>query len=323
MTTLAVVLPAVIACLGTLALARSPIARRLLDRPNERSLHTEVVPRVGGIALLAGALPFAFATASPTLAILLALALLLAIVSAIDDVRALPVAVRLAAHFAAAVVASMVVIGDAVRIGTLSPLYIPLAILAIAWMANLFNFMDGSDGLAGSMAAVGFGTLGMIALGIGQVGLGTACIALASASVGFLAVNWPPARVFMGDAGAVPLGFLSGALGALGWMASAWPAWFPVMVFAPFVFDATFTLLRRLARRERVWIAHREHGYQRLVLTGWNKRKLAAWSLAAMSANAAVACAALRQSGAARYAIISVLAVAWLLLLATIERRRT
>ena len=323
MTMLAVLVPAIIAGLGTLALARSPIARRLLDRPNERSLHSEVVPRVGGIALLAGALPFAFADASPALAMVLALAVALAIVSALDDVRALPVVVRLAAHFAAASLAVYAIFGDAYRSHSVAPFILPLAVLAIAWMTNLFNFMDGSDGLAGSMAAIGFGTLGVVALGGGHADIGIACVALASASLGFLVVNWPPARVFMGDAGAIPLGFLAGAIGALGWLRSTWPAWFPVMVFAPFVFDATFTLLRRLARRERVWIAHRQHAYQRLVLTGWNKRRLAIASSAAMIANAVVACAALRQAGDARYVIISVLAAAWLLLLATIERRRT
>ena len=317
----ALVVPALVAFFGALLLARSPLARRLLDRPNERSLHTEATPRVGGIALLAGALAVAFFAATPEVAQILAIAVVLALVSAMDDARPLPVAVRLFAHALCAAAAAWVVFRASG--GSIAPAVVVAAVPAIAWMTNLFNFMDGSDGLAGSMAAVGFGTLGIVAIGGSEPALGIACLALASASIGFLGVNWPPARVFMGDAGAIPLGFLAGALGLLGFARHAWPAWLPVMVFAPFIFDATCTLLRRIARRERIWIAHRQHAYQRLVLTGWNKGRLAAWSLAAMLVDALASCAGLGQSGDAPYVIISVLAAAWLLLLAAIERRRS
>ncbi len=322
MTWLALTVPAGVAVLGALALARSPLARRLLDRPNERSLHTEATPRVGGMALLVGALPLAAWGGDETIRGLLVFAVGLAVVSAMDDARPLPVAVRLGVHALAAAGAILYLVPR--TDGTYSGLLLrATAGPAIAWMTDLFNFMDGSDGLAGSMATVGFAALGLIAFVANEPALAFACFAIASASIGFLGVNWPPARIFMGDAGAIPLGFLAGILGLLGFVRHAWPAWFPVMVFAPFVFDATFTLLRRLVRRERVWIAHRQHAYQRLVLTGWNKRRLASWALVAMIGNALVASAALRQDGAERYVIISVLAVAWLLLLAAIERRRS
>jgi len=317
----ALVVPALVAFFGALGLARSPLARRLIDRPNERSLHTEATPRVGGIALLLGALSIAAWGSDPTIRGLLVFAVALAVVSAMDDARPLPVLVRLGAHALAAVGAVLYLGSPADGAYSVFTLLV-FAVPAIAWMTNLFNFMDGSDGLAGCMGAVGFGTLGLVALTANEPALGFASLAIASANIGFLGVNWPPARVFMGDAGAIPLGFLAGVLGVLGFVRHVWPAWFPVMVFAPFVFDATFTLLRRLARRERIWIAHRQHAYQKLVLTGWNKRKLATWALVAMICNAAAACAALRQSGSERYVIISVLAVAWLLLLAAIERRR-
>jgi UDP-N-acetylmuramyl pentapeptide phosphotransferase/UDP-N-acetylglucosamine-1-phosphate transferase len=89
----------------------------------------------------------------------------------------------------------------------------------------------------------------------------------------FLKANFHPARIFLGDVGSVPLGFLAGALGALGVYRDLVPVWFPFVVFAPFFVDATVTLLRRMLRGERFWQAHREHYYQRLVQMGWGHRR--------------------------------------------------
>lgn len=95
----------------------------------------------------------------------------------------------------------------------------------------------------------------------------------------------------MGDVGSIPLGFLAGALGVSGWQAGAWPLWFPLLVFAPFVADATLTLFKRLLRRERVWQAHREHYYQRLIRMGFGHRNtaLAEYVLMAFCVAAALA----------------------------------
>ena len=161
--------------------------------------------------------------------------------------------------------------------------------LAIAWYANLYNFMDGSDGLAGGMAVIGFGAYALAAAAAGETVLATSSAVVASASLAFLVFNFPPARIFMGDVGSVPLGFLAGALGVLGWHAGAWPLWFPVAVFAPFVCDATLTLAKRLARRERVWRAHRDHYYQRLVRMGFGHRGTAWIEYAAMTGCAGAA----------------------------------
>jgi UDP-GlcNAc:undecaprenyl-phosphate GlcNAc-1-phosphate transferase len=315
-----VLVAALVTALAIALLRRTPLAWRLGDRPNERSLHTEVTPRVGGLAILVGALPLAAWYASTALALVLGAAALLAIVSLADDARSLPVAVRLPAHFAAAIVAVLVLAPDSLHDSSGWALAV-VVVCAIAWMTNLFNFMDGADGLAGGMAAIGFGTFGFVALQSGALPLAASCMALAGAAVGFLGWNLPPARVFMGDAGSIPLGFLAGALGLAGVTEAAWPWWFPLMVFSPFIVDASVTLLRRALRREPVWRAHREHAYQRLVLAGWSKRRLAAASFALMAAAAASACLALRQEATGRYAIISAWAVALLLLLAMIERR--
>jgi UDP-N-acetylmuramyl pentapeptide phosphotransferase/UDP-N-acetylglucosamine-1-phosphate transferase len=119
------------------------------------------------------------------------------------------------------------------------------------------------------MAVFGFGAYAIAAYVAAAPHLTAVCAALAAASAAFLTANLPPARIFMGDVGAIPLGFLAGALGLQGWRDGLWPLWFPLLVFAPFVCDATLTLLRRLWRRERVWQAHREHYYQRLVRMGF------------------------------------------------------
>ena len=287
--------------------------RYLVDRPNERSLHVEPTPRIGGIALIAVSLAFVACAADGPLAAIAACAFFLAVVSLVDDVRSLPVEVRLPAHLLAAAIA-VLSLGAASALGWWGA----LAAVAIAWMANLFNFMDGADGLAGGMAVIGFGAL---ALAASDAALMLAAMAIASASLGFLVHNFPPARVFMGDAGSVPLGFLAAALGVHGAASGEWPWWFPLLVFSPFIVDASVTLLRRLARGERIWKAHREHAYQRLVLSGWSRRRLAFAAYALMLASAGSALAALRAGEQARYAIILAWLAIYLVLLAAIERR--
>ena len=273
-----------LACLWVLL---SPPARRLLlDQPNARSLHEHPVPRSGGIAIAAGVAAGAAAgTAdlSHSAGITLGIALALAALSLADDIFTLPTLLRLAAHLAAAAA----VVGFLV--GIAEPLQFALLALAVAWYANLYNFMDGSDGLAGGMAVFGFGAYAWAARQAGHAALTMASGSIAVASLAFLLVNFHPARLFMGDVGSVPLGFLAGALGVLGWRDAAWPLWFPVLVFAPFVCDATLTLAKRLLRGERIWQAHKEHYYQRLVRMGFGHRGVAGIEYLAMAGCVATA----------------------------------
>jgi UDP-N-acetylmuramyl pentapeptide phosphotransferase/UDP-N-acetylglucosamine-1-phosphate transferase len=164
-----------------------------------------------------------------------------------------------------------------------------LLCLALAWLTNLYNFMDGSDGLAGGMALIGFGAYAIASAVTGHRPLLVFDVALAAAAAAFLWFNFSPARIFLGDVGSVPLGFLAGALGLVGWRDDLWPLWFPALVFAPFIADATVTLLRRLYRREKVWQAHREHYYQRLVRMGLGHRGTALLGYALMLVCAAAA----------------------------------
>lgn len=274
---LVVALAAFAVTLACLWILLSRFGRRLmLDRPNDRSLHEQPVPRSGGLAIGAGvaagvAVHAAMGDASAPmgLSVTLAVAGVLALVSLADDVVTVPTRLRLAAHL----VASGAVLGLGVRIS--DPMLFVLLMLAIAWFANLYNFMDGSDGLAGGMAVFGFGAYAWAAHQSGHAALAALGAAVAVASLAFLLVNFYPARLFMGDVGSIPLGFLAGALGVLGWRDGVWPLWFPLVVFAPFACDATLTLVKRLLRRERVWQAHKEHYYQRLVRMGFGHRGVA------------------------------------------------
>jgi UDP-N-acetylmuramyl pentapeptide phosphotransferase/UDP-N-acetylglucosamine-1-phosphate transferase len=239
-----------------------------MDTPNHRSLHHRPIPRIGGLGMISGLIAGSVASQAVD-PLLLGSVLILAFMSFFDDSRGLPVVVRFGAHLLVACL--WVVLGN----GDDGWVVMLLAMLTIGWMINLYNFMDGSDGLAGGMALMGFGAYGIAAWWSGQSELLLVSLAISGAAAGFLAFNFHPARVFLGDAGSIPLGFLAAALGLAGWRSGAWPLWFPVLVFSPFVVDATTTLLRRALRGERVWQAHREHYYQRMVRMGWGHRRTA------------------------------------------------
>jgi len=256
----------------------SDFGRRLvLDRPNERSLHEHPVPRTGGLAIIAG-VAAGCVVGEPGFRVTLGLAAALAVVSFLDDIFGLRTLVRLALHLVAA---SAMLLVELRFPGWV--LFVVFA-LAVAWYTNLYNFMDGSDGLAGGMALIGFGAYAAAAAISGVHPLAELSIVLAAASGAFLTRNFHPATIFMGDVGSVPLGFLAGALGLIGWNDGVWPIWFPILVFAPFVCDATLTLIKRLLRGERVWQAHRDHYYQRLVRMGLGHGGTAAIEYAAMLA---------------------------------------
>jgi len=284
MNLLAAVAVSVVVCSAVLYLLLRFAARRLpLDHPNARSLHERPVPRVGGVAILAALLLVAATGLAPfNLALILALAL--GVISFVDDLHRLPTGVRFVAHLAAAAVIGWYLLSP------MDWLSLALIVLGIAWITNLYNFMDGSDGLAGGMAVAGFATYAVAATLAGDSATALTAAAIAGAAASFLVVNFPPARVFLGDAGSIPLGFLAAALGVAGWRNDAWPLWFPLLVFAPFIGDATITLLKRLLRRERVWQAHREHYYQRMVRMGLGHRRtaLVAYVLMALCAAAAL-----------------------------------
>lgn len=244
-------------------MVRSRWARRVMDRPNERSLHAVPVPRTGGLALVGGILAGWLSLASADVWNILPPFLLLALVSFIDDWRSVPVLARLLAHVVAA--AGSVA---ALTHSNLGGVEFVLVVLALVWMTNLFNFMDGADGLAGGMTLFGFMFLGSMAFIGGDSLFAFMNWIVAGVALVFLLFNFHPARIFMGDVGSIPLGFLAAASGLVGYLKDLWPAWFPLLVFSPFIVDASVTLFKRLLRGEKVWQPHRDHYYQRLILLG-------------------------------------------------------
>jgi UDP-N-acetylmuramyl pentapeptide phosphotransferase/UDP-N-acetylglucosamine-1-phosphate transferase len=157
------------------------------------------------------------------------------------------------------------------------------------WITNLYNFMDGADGVAGGMAVIGFSAYAIAAWLAGHEALAMLCAAIAAGSLAFLIHNFHPARIFLGDVGSIPLGFLAATLGLVGWRDDLWPLWFPLLVFGPFNADATITLVKRLARRQKVWRPHRDHYYQRIVRMGLGHRAAALLGYAVMVFCAAAA----------------------------------
>jgi UDP-GlcNAc:undecaprenyl-phosphate GlcNAc-1-phosphate transferase len=285
-----------------------------IDQPNHRSLHQVAVPRSGGVGILAGTLIGLIAVVPP-LAFWLALGGLVG-VSLLDDFRSLPAQIRLLIQTTAAVLVTWIFVPAGWSVGGHV-----LSVLSIVWMTNLFNFMDGANGLAGGMAVFGFAAYALVASLAGQYDLAIWSACIAAAAVGFLVFNFDPARIFMGDVGSVPLGFLAAVLGLEGMRQGAWPAWFPLLVFSVFVVDATVTLLRRGLRGEKVWVAHREHYYQRLIRSGWSHRRLALAAYLLMFASAASACLLIAASQVVQTFVLTAWGGAYVLLMRSIDRR--
>ena len=279
------IVAALVTLLSVAAILSSRFGKKIQDIPNERSLHSKPVPRIGGVGLMTGVLAgWLLMVDALSWWLLLPLAILF-LVSLLDDMRGLPVRQRLSAQLLAA---AILVVGSGflAQQGIVAAL---LLLLLTVWMTNLYNFMDGSNGLAGGMALFGFAAYGIAALLAHADTLAVLNFSISAAALGFLFFNFHPARVFMGDAGSIPLGFLAAAMGLWGWQQGCWSAWFPVLVFSPFIVDASITLLKRSLRGARVTEAHREHYYQRAIQMGWSHRCVALVEYGLMLASGALA----------------------------------
>ena len=255
----------------------------ILDHPNDRSLHDRPVPRGGGLAILIAIFVCGAAVAwlqpERGLASIALSIFLVAVVSFIDDRYSVPPVYRFLAHtVAAAVIVYNGYVLERLEIAGTDLNWsgaagIVLSMLFAVWMINLYNFMDGMDGFAGGMAVFGFGTFAVMGWMAGHITFTAISMIIAAASAGFLVFNFPPARIFMGDVGSSTLGLLAATLSLWGARNHVFPFWIAVLVFSPFIVDATATLIRRLLRHEKIWQAHKTHFYQRLVQAGWGHRK--------------------------------------------------
>lgn len=254
----------------TYILLSSKAGKSIQDIPNERSLHIAPIPRIGGVGLIAGILSGWAVLVKEMTWWIIAPLILLFTVSLIDDIKGLPVSKRFFAHTVAAI---FLIVGS--NIWSQNIIFSLLVLFFSIWMINLYNFMDGSDGLAGGMAFFGFSIYGVALLMHGSDTQAMLNFSVSAAAMGFLFHNFHPAKVFLGDAGSIPLGFLVVALGILGWQSGAWPIWFPLMVFSPFIMDASVTLAKRTLRKAKITEAHREHYYQRAIQMGIGHRNVA------------------------------------------------
>lgn len=259
-----------------------------LDAPNHRSSHRSAVPRSGGLAIWIGWMAALVALRADWRWLLPAVGL--ALLSYLDDRRGLPVAIRLAAQIGCAMAAIVWLMPDA------GAAYAFGLLMIVLWAMNLYNFMDGSDGLAASTAVCGFAMLSLAAWLGGAADFSWLLASLAASALGFLAYNWSPARVFMGDVGSIPLGFLAAMLSLVGLRETWWESWLPPLVFLPFIVDASLTLASRALRGERIWQAHREHAYQKLIRLGWSHARTASTYVALQTAGGAAALAAAKTS---------------------------
>lgn len=296
---------AITAFLASLLLCRVISRRagaRWLDQPGDRSLHSVPVPRLGGLALWCGFAIGGLLCSAVLVEVLdlywLAAGALLWLVSLADDRGAIAVRWRLLVQLAAAM---LVLQGTGLLPGEPASawFWLPVSVFLVLWSINLYNFMDGMDGLAACMAIVGFAALGILGWQQANHGFAVLCLLLVMAAAGFLCLNFPPARIFMGDSGSTGLGFAMATVSLKGFSDVLYPWWVPVLVFSPFWLDASLTLLRRLCRGEKVWLPHRQHLYQRWVMAGCSHRQVLAAYLLVM-----LACAAsvlVWQAGAGRY----------------------
>ncbi len=255
-------------------LRRYALAKSLMDVPNARSSHSIPTPRGGGLAIvivfLAG-LPVLWlndSLSTPTLWALLGAGISVALIGFLDDHGHIPARWRLLAHFSAAGwglfwlngLPPLQFFGQTLDLGWAGNI---LGALYLVWLLNLYNFMDGIDGLASIEAiSVALGGILLSVLAPDQSGAWPLSALLLAAVLGFLLWNFPPAKIFMGDAGSGFLGLVLGLLSIQAtWLAPQF-LWSWLILLGVFVVDATWTLARRFLRGEKVYEAHRSHGYQ-------------------------------------------------------------
>lgn len=263
-----------IAFLLTFLVRRVALAKGMLDHPNARSSHSRPTPRGGGIAIVIGASFAAIcslaqgAVDSPQLIAFLVGGLLIAWIGFLDDRSAVRVRTRFAVHVAVAVLAVYL-------FGGLPPLQVGarqvdlglvgafIGVVAIIWTLNLFNFMDGIDGLAAS-EAIFVASAGACLAGFqpDEFSATALSIGVAAASLGFLLWNWPPAKIFMGDVGSGFLGYSIAVLALAQSRRDTTALYMWAILGGAFFVDATVTLIRRVIRGERADVAHRTHAYQ-------------------------------------------------------------
>jgi UDP-GlcNAc:undecaprenyl-phosphate GlcNAc-1-phosphate transferase len=303
-TTLIPILSAIVAAL--VVIAATPLAMRLahrvgaLDQPSDRRIHREPTPRLGGLALLAGFLvPVLYFLPEDAAARALVVgAVLITLLGAADDIWGLSPAVKLGGQVACAaipVAAGLTI--DHITLpllgaGDLGIAQYPITVLWFVALVNMINFTDGMDGLASGITGLGATTFAILAASLGRADPAIVAAALAGACAAFLIYNFHPARVFMGDAGSMLLGFVIAGVAVSGVMKSAAAIAFvaPLIILAIPILDTSFVILKRLKYGLPVYNADRSHFHHRFFTIGWGQRKtvLALYAWCALMGAAAI-----------------------------------
>ncbi len=279
----------ILSWLGVRAMIGVLTRRNIVDHVNNRSMHRGVVPRGGGLVIVALVLlsTLVLSLFDQRLTFFLSLTVCLgawALLSWCDDRHDLSPNLRFGFQLLISIVTVMLfgwvdsVFG--LSLGLIGPV---VTVIGLLWMANLNNFMDGMDGLAASQAIIGCLTLGVWFFYLGDWQLAMVCTVVVASSYGFLMWNWQPAQVFMGDVGSVTLGALYATLIILAVNRHNIPVLSCVLVFGVFVVDASFTILNRLRKREKIWLPHRSHHYQRAGLAGVKHSKVVLFAIVLMT----------------------------------------
>lgn len=252
------------------------------DVPNDRSLHERVIPRGGGAALVASALAAWLVArwlllSDDSAAWFLGPIAAMAVLGWADDRFDLGVGLRLAIQASVSVLAALALVDGITGGFAWQAVCLGVIVLSLVWVTNLYNFMDGMDGLAGSQAVIVLSVMAIWFTNAGDAGLALFSVSLAAAAAAFLVFNWHPARVFMGDTGSLPLGMAIGLLSGVGVVDLGLPTAAFVILMGVFLFDATYTLVRRMVRRERWWHSHRSHLYQRASALGHPQPVIVGW----------------------------------------------
>jgi len=291
------------------------VAKDIVDRPNDRTLHHGAIPRGGGLVIIAilVLILFVIATISerPQLFGWLAtVTLTWASLSWWDDKADLSPKFRIMVQLAICIF-TVSAFGWVNNVLSLKLLWLGpvLSVVGLLWMANLYNFMDGLDGLAASQTIVAAISLTFWFMVLGDNYLSLICALLAAATYGFLLWNWNPAKVFMGDVGSISLGAFFGTLFIIGVTRYDLSIISFLGLFAVFIADATTTILTRAWRREKIWLPHRQHFYQRLASAGYAHSKIALGAVILMLICSAFATLGVIYRDMIAYSILAILSI--------------
>ncbi len=278
---------------------------KMMDLPNERSSHSLPTPRMGGVPMVVAAtlafggwalLTVKGGVLGKGLSCTFLFALSMFVLGFFDDLRDLSPLFRFLVQF---VSATLLLVFLAPHLSDVSLwewvlpkwAWVVPGAFWVVWMLNLYNFMDGIDGLAGGEATLASSFFFLVFAYFGEPGWAAINLVVAAASMGFLVHNWPPAKIFMGDGGSAFLGAFYGMQSVVAPLMTPVPFLVFVLPFANFILDATYTLFRRMLRREKWYQAHRSHVYQRMTDTGMSHKEVTSIELVAVTASCAAAAA--------------------------------